>query len=238
MQQFAPALHPLDLSAPGLPACRLSPFQDYLRHQLPRLRVSQRSTGRLLEVLLRLFAENAVKSPRGALWTKPSQRALGGMVCHRWGDQGRRPLDRCTVNRLLRRLEALGLVRQTRRGKVGDQEHPEGWQLPNLIEPGPWFWQAWRRWCILVATRVRGFRHNALPETYRKVLAWAARHLHGVRSFSQDCASPSGDATGIPRGEGPTSPPSPPGGNSDPPLPDRGEVLREIQRIARDRDWW
>jgi len=215
MQQFAPALHPLDLSAPGLPACRLSPFQDYLRHQLPRLRVSQRSTGRLLEVLLRLFAENALKSPRGALWAKPSQRRLGEMACHRWGDQGRRPLDRCTVNRLLRRLEALGLVRQTRRGKIGDREHPDGWRLANLVEPGPWLWHAWRRWCILVATQTRGFRQNALPETYRKVVAWAARHLNGVRSLSRDCAPPPGDSTERPRGEGKDGNPPPPRGHTD-----------------------
>ncbi len=210
MQPFFPELQPADLYAPGLLPQRVSSFRDYLRHQLPRLRVSQRSTGRLVEALVRLFAENALKSPRGSLWAKPSQRALGGLVWHRWGDQGRRPLDRCTVNRLVRRLEALGLVRQTRRGRVGDHEDPHGWRLSNLVEPGPWFWQAWRRWCVLTATRLKGVRQNALPETYRRVLAWASRHLNGVRSLSRDCAPPHGGSDRKAMGgEGPTGPPPP-----------------------------
>lgn len=237
MHAFAPALLPQDLYAPAVLTPAVPAFQEYLRHQLCRLRVPQRSTSRLLEVLVRLFAQNAGRSPTGALWAKPSQRALGRMVWHRWGEQ-RKPLDRSTVNRLVRRLTALGVLRSTRRGRVGDREHPAGWRLSNLVEPGPWTWQVWRRWCVLAATRLRGFRHNALAPTYRKVLAWASRHLNGVRSFARDCASPSGDATGTPRGEGPTGPLSPRGRDPDPPPPAAREVLQEVQRIFTTRDWW
>lgn len=237
MQAFAPAPYPQDFFAPAHLDPAVPAFQDYLRAQLCRLRVPQRSTVRILEVLVRLFAENALRSPTGALWAKPSQRALGRMVLHRWGDR-LKPLDRSTVNRLTRRLTALGVLRSTPRGRIGDLDHPAGWRLSNLVEPGPWTWQVWRRWCVLVATRLRGFRQNALAPTYRRVLAWAARHLNGVRSFSRDCASPLGDATGTPRGEGPTGPPSPRGRDPDPIPPDAREVLRELQRIAETRDWW
>ncbi len=214
MTAFSPPFVSSDFLGPGLNLRdrRIISFLDYLERRLRSLRLPRRSTWPLLRSLVQMWLQSAERSPTGAMWAKPSQKALGTLLRHRWGEISR-PLDRCTVNRLCRLLESKHVLRVSRRGKAayGQGSPGHGWQLSNLYEPGAWIWQAWRQWCIYSATSLHGFRTTGLPEIFRRVVLWASRHLHGVTFSSDHCVLPqrkAGDGGGST--QEPPPPPSPP----------------------------
>lgn len=229
-------LYPEDLTAVPPPETGLVPFQTFLLRQLRTLRLSKRSAPDLLQELLGMFAQRARRSRKHRMWAKPSQRALGARVRHRWGDRPRN-LDRCTVNRVLARLTALQVLHMTHRGKIGDHEDPHGWRLSNVIAPGAWFRRQWLLWCLQVQHRLALVAPGTLARTFRRILEWAARRLSDVTSSSRDWEGPPGPIPGKPGEGGPGGLPLPRAGPPPTPPPAIEEVLAEIERIRRDRDW-
>ncbi len=209
----------LELYAPGSPRFAVLPFPLYLERRLATLRISHRSSARILQVLTALWSGNQVRSARGRAWCKPSQAALGGMTPHRWGGTTRE-LTRRQVNRILGELRDKAVVTMVPRGRVATDR---GYRLSNLIQPGPWLYRQWALWCGTAATRLRGLGHlalRALPEVLRRILAAAARRLLHEKSLSQLCVPPTERHREGRGGDSPPGPsPPPPPGLIVPPAP-------------------
>lgn len=218
-----PAAWPsLELHAAGSSRFAVLPFPLYIERRLATLRISHRSSARILQVLTALWSSNQVRSARGRAWCKPSQAALGAMTEHRWGG-AMKGLTRRQVNRILRELRGKAVVTMDPRGRVTTDR---GYRLSNLIQPGPWLYRQWALWCGTAATRLRGLGHlalRALPEVLRRILAAAARRLLHETSLSQLCVSPTERDRTRQGGDSPPPPaPTPPPGPDvapRPPLP-------------------